>query len=408
MLPGWAASSTDSLVMSTLPPAVLSGPRRFPLTRREVLYIAGFWAGFGLFRVADVAVPQFGPPDPVGLLLVTAGESLCWAGVTVATFWLVEHATAAGWSRVGQGLRYALLGVAAVLVVSGTSTRLRAVERAVRHPEPPATTPVPRAAARATRGPPGVPVWFLVGNASAMYLGVLSAGLARAHRQRARGEREQAAELAAQLARAQLDGLRRQLDPHFLFNTLNLTAALVEPDPAGARRVLARLGDLLRASLDDAGSAEVPLARELAFVEHYLDIVRTRFGERLSVDVRVAPAVRGALVPPLVLQPLVENAVQHGVEHVRGPARLGVAAEREGDFVVLRVFDNGPGDTRVVPAHASSRDGTRRGLGLATTAERLAIIYGPSAALSLRPLAGGGTEARVRLPFRAASELGAV
>lgn len=391
-------------------PVVPALPRYFPLTRRDVAGIAGFWALFGLFRVADIAVPSLGPPDPVGLLLVTAGESLCWVGITVATFWLVEHATTAGWSRIRQAACYTLIGATAALTMSGISGRLRAAERALRHTAPAAPAEVALGAPR--RPPPRLPYWLLVGNTSAIYLGVLAAGLARTHILRARGERAQGAELSAQLARAQLAALRRRLDPHFLFNTLNLATALVDPDPAGARRVLAQLGGLLRTSLDDADAAEVPLARELDFVGHYLDIVRTRFGARLTVDVRVDPAVVGALVPPLVLQPLVENAVKHGVERVRGPARVAVAAECQGGDVVLRVFDNGPGDARgplTLPGPGARRDAPPvggRGMGLATTAERLALLYGPGAQLALRPVAGGGTEAVVRVPFRPALDPG--
>jgi len=202
------------------------------------------------------------------------------------------------------------------------------------------------------------------------------------------------ARLQAQLAEARLSALRSQIDPHFLFNTLNAVSALVERDPRGVRRMIARLSELLRHSLEGAGEPVVTLRQELAFADRYLEIMRIRFQGSLEVEQRVDDEVCDALVPNLVLQPLVENAVKHGLGRLRGIGKIEIEARREEGRVVLRVRDNGPGMDGAAPA--------REGVGLRNTRERLAQLYGADAALTLRTPDGGGFEAEVRLPWRAA------
>jgi two-component system, LytTR family, sensor kinase len=201
------------------------------------------------------------------------------------------------------------------------------------------------------------------------------------------------AELEAQLTRARLDALRMQVNPHFLFNSLNTIAALVHEQPDAADRMITRLGELLRASLDNTEDHEISLQRELSMVERYLEIERARFGDRLHVEFRTEDGVGDALVPALVLQPLVENAVRHGVEAREAGARILVIAERAGPELQLTVRDNGPGLTDAAPA---SR---RNGIGLSNTRARLAHLYGAQSGLELIPAPGGGLEARVRIPF---------
>ena len=225
----------------------------------------------------------------------------------------------------------------------------------------------------------------------------LAAGFARDALIRLRAREADAAHLEAQLADARLSALRMQLNPHFLFNTLHAVSALVERDPAGVRTMIARLSALLRRVLDGGDRHEVPLRDELALVRDYLAIQRVRLGDRLDVVETLADDTLDALVPTLVLQPLVENAVQHGIAVSEGPGRLGLVARREGGRLVLEVQDSGPG-----PSHARPETG---GVGLRNTRERLAALYGADATFALERGAEGGAVARVALPFHTDSDL---
>lgn len=199
-------------------------------------------------------------------------------------------------------------------------------------------------------------------------------------------------ELRAQLSQSQLDVLRAQLHPHFLFNVLNAATVLVHRDPDGADAMLTRLGELLRHALRSDPRHETPLREELELLDRYLDIMRTRFGDRLTVRLTIPTEVESALVPTFVLQPLVENALEHGVDRVEGSGCVEIDAARDGDSLVLAVRDNGTGER--ADAHAGL------GIGLTNTRARLAALYGDAAALALRPRPGGGTEVVLRLPFR--------
>jgi hypothetical protein len=225
------------------------------------------------------------------------------------------------------------------------------------------------------------------------------AGIAHAalYASRAREQAIERAQLAEQLARAQLDALRGQLHPHFLFNALNTIAMLVrEHDADTAVRLIAELGTLLRDLLRGTTAAEVPLRQELDLIDRYLMIEQVRFGERLRVERRVPGHLLDAPVPPLVLQPLVENALRHGVARRTAPGLLRIEATRRDRVLVLNVRDNGP-------EWASGRavaDGL--GMGLANTRERLRCLYGNDAYLCLAH-DGEGTLATIVLPLREAS-----
>ena len=229
-----------------------------------------------------------------------------------------------------------------------------------------------------------------------------------ARRREARLEAESAraradsAQLQAQLAQARLDALRRQLDPHFLFNTLNAVSALVERDPRGVRRMIGQLSDLLRHSMDRASAPEIPLRDELALLERYVDIMRARFEDQLVVRTHADPRTLDALVPNMVLQPLVENAIKHGVEPRDEGGRVEVEAALDGDTLVLRVSDDGPGMapwTAAERGEARTARGAERGVGLRNTAARLAQLYGDAHHLVVGPGPAGGTLAEIRLPY---------
>ena len=238
--------------------------------------------------------------------------------------------------------------------------------------------------------------WFPV--SVLVYVGIVSSGhwlaLVREERER---ERRTAA-LEAQLARAQLQALRMQLHPHFLFNTLNTIATLVrEQERDAAVSLLARLGDVLRQVLRSATSHEVRLADELAFTRQYLEIEQVRFADRLRVVWDTDPGALGAAVPNLVLQPLVENALRHGIARRPEAGLLEIGSRRHGTRLVLWVRDDGPG----LPS-AEHGDG----VGLANVRARLSALHGDRAELRLEPVvaeAGGGVRAVIELPWSAAA-----
>jgi sensor histidine kinase YesM len=187
-----------------------------------------------------------------------------------------------------------------------------------------------------------------------------------------------------------------QLNPHFLFNTLNTVSSLMLRDTGTASQVLARLGDLLRVSLDTSGQQLVPLRQELEFLGRYLEIEQARFGDRLTVQLDVPSGLLDATVPNLLLQPLVENAVRHGVEQQSAPGGITVRAALNNGSLVLEVTDTGPGlakDTAI----AGTANG--HGIGLANTRERLRQLYGDRQQLTLREREGGGLVVSISLPY---------
>jgi signal transduction histidine kinase len=208
-------------------------------------------------------------------------------------------------------------------------------------------------------------------------------------------ERElRAYELEARLAEARLESLKAQLRPHFLFNTLNAISAFVEKDPKVARRMTAHLGDLLRHSLESADRREVPLAEELATVDDYLAIQQIRFGGRLTVEREVAPDTLGASVPGFLLQPLVENAVEHGLVGKSEGGRILLRAAGGDGSLHLTVKDDGVG----LPP---SWNGNGSGFGLKSVTERLRALYGDRGRLEIANGDGVGVTVTVTIPWRA-------
>jgi len=204
------------------------------------------------------------------------------------------------------------------------------------------------------------------------------------------------AQLETQLATAQLQMLKMQLQPHFLFNTLHAIAELVHEDPQAADRMVAGLGSLLRISLESAGRQMVTLREELEFLEAYLSIEQVRFRERLSVAVEIDPHALDARVPHLLLQPLVENAIRHGVAPRMAAGRVTVTARRENGRVEIEVADNGRGLPNGVPG--------AEGVGLRNTRARLEQLYGKEYRLELTNGTAGGAVARLALPYQTGLE----
>ncbi len=207
-----------------------------------------------------------------------------------------------------------------------------------------------------------------------------------------------AAHLETRLVEAQLQALQRQLHPHFLFNTLHAISALVHRDPDKADEMIERLSDLLRLTLDRVGVQEVPLCEELEYLRAYLVIEQVHFGDRLRIEYQIDAAALDALVPSLILQPLAENAIRHGLEPRAGRGLLTIQALVDGARLRLCLADNGAGLPRPV-GRAS-----QHGVGLSNTRARLERLHGDAASLEIGPNHGGGVKVTVGLPFRAADE----
>jgi len=219
--------------------------------------------------------------------------------------------------------------------------------------------------------------------------------------QRSEQRQRRTLELEASLASTRLQVLRSQLNPHFLFNALNAISTLVHTQPKAADEMIANLSQLLRLSLETSDQPEIPLRRELELVDSYLDIEKVRFGDRLTVHRDVDPSTADAWVPTLLLQPLVENAVRHGIEPRRGPGHVTLHARRLADRLLLRVEDDGvglgvsSGSSVVLGEHR-----TRGGIGLGNTRTRLQELYGKDHRFELGPGSNGGCRVEIEIPWR--------
>jgi LytS/YehU family sensor histidine kinase len=220
----------------------------------------------------------------------------------------------------------------------------------------------------------------------------------RSHQQARQREREalrlevHSSELAAQVSAAQLSALKMQLHPHFLFNTLGAIMVLVrQQNGQQAELMLARLSDMLRLTLEDVEAQEVPLWRELEFLRLYLSIEQVRFQDRLRVQITAEPGVSEAFLPHMALQPIVENAVRHGLGQSEKAIMIDVKASRTGRNLVLTVTDDGPGSP------SSGFDG--KGIGLKNTRDRLKRLYGSEATLLAENTSPRGVQVTMTLPF---------
>jgi two-component system LytT family sensor kinase len=226
-----------------------------------------------------------------------------------------------------------------------------------------------------------------------MYFAVLGCVHAFMYFAEAREREAQAARLAAQLAESRLGALRMQLNPHFLFNSLNAVGVLVrDQKTAAASRMIELLGEVLRTVLRTDPRHEIPLRDEIQFLEQYLAIEQVRFSDRLQVHWLIPDDLRDALVPEFLLQPLVENALRHGIAKQSDAGTLEIAGRRDGDSLELTVSDDGAGLT-------TSPNG-ETGVGLANVRARLETLYGSNARLEIAPRSTGGVVASVRLPYR--------
>jgi len=202
-------------------------------------------------------------------------------------------------------------------------------------------------------------------------------------------------QLESQLSLAQLQALKMQLHPHFLFNTLHSISALLNKDADAARKMITRLGDFLRLTLENSGSQEVTLEQEMAFLVCYLEIERIRFQNRLVTRMDIASETLDAKLPNLILQPIVENAIRHGIAPRSSPGLIEIEAKHHDGRLRIQVRDNGPG----LSTHRTSENLFRKGLGLANTKTRLERLYGAAHLLDLSNNPGGGLIVTLEIPF---------
>ena len=237
----------------------------------------------------------------------------------------------------------------------------------------------------------GICLFFLIFDLL-IYWGVLGVGYAVDYYRKYKEGEVHASQLETQLAQAQLQALKMQLHPHFLFNTLNAVSTLVRTNKnKAATDMIAGLSDLLRLTLESSGAQEVSLKQELDFLERYLGIEQIRFGDRLRVQMDIDPATLRARVPNLLLQPLVENAIRHGIAPRAEAGRVEIHAAREDGVLRLQVRDDGPG--------LPEGDGLHNGVGLANTMARLERLYGKAQRVTFTNADGGGALVTLELPF---------
>ncbi len=382
-----------------------------PAARRwwaEGALIVGFWGLLFLLTAVQRSTHSRGPDGIVPIELLDTGlEYALWLLLTPAIFWLSRRFSfeRERWRRsLAVHVGVALL-VASAMNLFGYFTYFTLIYDGER----------PFQLTRSL-----LSLSFL--DELVIYLVVLAAGFARDYLLRYRQRQHEASQLRAQtvrlqgqLAEARLQALRMQLNPHFLFNTLHAVSSLAGRDPAGVRRMIARLSELLRYALENSSTHEAPLKDEIQFLSGYLEIQRIRFQGRLEVTIEARADVLDALVPSLILQPLVENAIKHGASQAEGVGHVRVEAYRDGPRLVLRVCDNGPGFDAAA-ALSSATNGSEgngsagapdgSGLGLRNTRERLTSLYGEDQHFALgRADDGSGFCAEIALPYHTTADL---
>jgi two-component system, LytTR family, sensor kinase len=227
-----------------------------------------------------------------------------------------------------------------------------------------------------------------------VYLLIALLTYAYSYYQRYRQGELHASQLEAQLSQAQLQALKMQLHPHFLFNTLHSISALLHRDTEAARKMITRLGDFLRLTLENSGTQEVTLQQEMEFLRCYLEIERIRFQDRLTTRVQIDADALDAHVPNLILQPIVENAIRHGVAPRSTPGEIEILAKQEDGFLRIKIRDNGPG----LPKNRSVESLFKKGLGLANTQTRLDRLYGAEHRFEIANAPGGGLAVTLEIP----------
>lgn len=386
-------------------------PPPLTLGARGRLLVFVLWTLFGLLQGSTWILGADGALPAWRFVAVALINAYLWVPLTPFILRLAARPAPAPGRRLR---RYTALGAFGLLLAVTTSAAALAAHVAL-IPKPSAADAIPL-----RYRVEGMSRWFF--EEVILFCVVFGAGLAigvsRRYREREResarfqarasqleAERAvlqaQSAELNAQLAEARLAMLRTRLNPHFLFNTLNAVSALVAKDPRGVRDMIALLSELLRHALNESKGQEITLREELKLVRLYLEILEIRYQGQLQTVVEAGADVLDALVPNLILQPLVENAMKHGVDRAGGHGTIEVRVWRDDYDLVLSVRDTGPNDD----PSARPRSTGSTGMGLQLTRDRLSELYGDEQTLELSPAPGGGTLARVTLPFHTRADL---
>jgi two-component system LytT family sensor kinase len=359
-----------------------------PSARVSWKLILGIWTAYGLLASAQQDLLAFMNGRHVSVLsglALQVPQAWCWAALTPVVLWLGRRLPLRGPGWPLRVLVHILIAAVIVFLVDA----FFAFYTPIVDPTYVATAPLLRRAVRTF-------AWFFAVD-SVLYWGILALGIAVDEAAQSRSRDLQRSELAGQLATARLSALKMQLHPHFLFNALHTVGALVRTgEKAPAVQVVARLGDLLRTMLDSAMTQEVSLREELEFIKGYLDIEQIRFHDRLSVRWEVETGILDTMVPHMILQPLVENALRHGITPQEAGGVLVIAAHAREELLELTVTDNGRGLSQ-------PGGGSMTGVGLANTRLRLAQLYGPGATLEVTDVPPEGVQARVVVPLRGRS-----
>lgn len=351
--------------------------------RLQAALVFGGWTAFGLFSFGQILVYNSvsgQPPLPWRpLLLLSLASAWLWAALTPMALWVANRLRFDVKQRTRSLILHGLAGICFVLL-STVLDRMFSM-----------------AASHSPLRPFVSSLLYRFDSRLLAYLCIVTVSQAARYALLYREREVLAASLEAQLARAELQLLKMQLQPHFLFNALNTIAELSHNDPHNADRMIARLGHLLRLSLEQAGHQVVPFRQELQILDAYLEIEQTRFQDRLLVRTFVAPEVLDAGVPALLLQPIVENAIRYGTSSVTGEGRVEMRAARAGEQLVISIRDGGPG----FPAGGPLKEG----LGLHNTRERLRQLYGTQQSFRLENHPAGGGLVTIALPFLTCGEV---
>ncbi len=355
---------------------------------REWLWISLVWSAFALFdatQTVGVMRAEGMHHDWPALFVIEALSWLPWAAATALIFWLGRRVPLVGRPTVAWLVHVAAC-ICIALVISAWATLLVINFRPFGPPDPLGF----------------LPHWIknlydgLLGTI-VFYAGVLMIRNALDSRERIASHKTEVAQLNEQLAHAHLSALRRQIEPHFLFNALNAVSGLIrEGRPDAAVDMIAALSDFLRRTLAGSSRQEVRLSDEMEFVQSYLAIQQARFADRLRVTIDVPGELKGASVPNLILQPLVENAVKHGIAKRKNGGTVCITAATRNDLLLLSVSNDGP----ALPVGWNEGD---RGVGISNVRSRLRALYGDGSALEMRDRVEGGVEASMCIPLRFAS-----
>lgn len=427
-------------------PAETAIPRRVPRWLLATGLTVVIAAVFGLVQASQsvLASANFGRPLPWSVAIVNGlNDSLLWVPLVAPIFWLTRRFPFSG-ARWPLALAIHLVGAVAAAGLYSTAhaavtqwliPESMQIGRFFRGPKPPhgpprdstatppsspettppaseSTPPADAGARPSTQGrwrprDRGMPEPTYLDLARAVFttrwfLHLLTYGIIvgiwewTAQQRRLRAGERQSQELSRQLAEARLQALRMQLNPHFLFNTLNAIATLVHKAPRIADEMISSLSEFLRMTLASPNTPQIALKKELEFARHYLEIEKVRFGDRLTIIESLDPESLAVEVPTLILQPLLENAIRHGIEPNEHRGEIRLSSRREGDSLLLVVSDTGQG-------LSTSKSTSRNGIGLSNTRSRLAELHGNAASLNLVDRPGTGLDVEVRIPWRTAA-----